>query len=67
LGFAVSGNLLESPVLLPLQTDGPALLTGGAFGPEGGLATTLVTLSACLLLSMLIYRKNTKHSQPNEA
>ncbi|MCS7179707.1 MAG: CPBP family intramembrane metalloprotease, partial [Anaerolineae bacterium] len=46
LGLPVSGMAWEG--LLALPTDGPVLLTGGAFGPEGGLISTAV-----LLLSLL--------------
>ncbi len=47
-GFEVSGNEIESAVVLDLMETGPDLLTGGQFGPEGGLIVT-----AILLLSML--------------
>lgn len=46
LGLPVSGMPWEG--LLGLGTGGPSLLTGGAFGPEGGLLATAV-----LLLSLL--------------
>jgi hypothetical protein len=40
-GFNVSG--ISTPVtVLSIEPTGPALLTGGGFGPEGGLLTTLV-------------------------
>jgi membrane protease YdiL (CAAX protease family) len=41
-GFPVSG-IYERSVLIT-ETDGPAVLTGGAFGPEGGLLATVVLL-----------------------
>jgi membrane protease YdiL (CAAX protease family) len=51
------GNLFGLPVsgmatggsLFNLQATGPDWLTGGAFGPEGGLAVTAVLIIACLL------------------
>lgn len=58
LGFAVSGNLLNGPSLLSLAENGPDLITGGAFGPEGGLANTAVNLIACVVFGWLIIRKN---------
>ncbi len=41
--LSVSGLELEMPGFEPRVT-GPALLTGGAFGPEGGLLVTAVSL-----------------------
>lgn len=43
-GFEVSGNAIESAVVLDLMETGPDTLTGGLFGPEGGLLVTLVLL-----------------------
>lgn len=51
-GFEVSGTLPAGGMLLNLREAGPDPLTGGAFGPEGGLAVTAVLAvgSAFLLL-----------------
>ncbi len=49
-GLAVSGAGVAGGVLFNLRTRGPDLLTGGDFGPEGGLATTAVLLVASALL-----------------
>lgn len=46
LGLPVSGVLRNG--LLAFPTDGPPILTGGPFGPEGGLVVTML-----LLLSLL--------------
>jgi membrane protease YdiL (CAAX protease family) len=48
-GFPVSGDR-ENAALLAIQQGGPALMTGGAFGPEAGL----LGLAAMLLGSLLI-------------
>jgi membrane protease YdiL (CAAX protease family) len=48
-GLAVSGQDVSGGMIFNLMETGPDWLTGGAFGPEGGLATTIV-----LLLSMAI-------------
>lgn len=42
LGFPVSG--MELPSLMTLERGGPALFTGGLFGPEGGLLAPLFSL-----------------------
>jgi membrane protease YdiL (CAAX protease family) len=43
-GFEVSGMAAGGGTLFNLKEAGPDWLTGGAFGPEGGLAVTLVLL-----------------------
>ncbi len=50
-GFEVSGTLPAGGTLLNLMETGPDVVTGGAFGPEGGLAVTvmLVVGSAVLI------------------
>jgi len=48
-GLEVSGQGVSGGMIFNLMETGPDWLTGGAFGPEGGLATTIV-----LLLSMAI-------------
>jgi hypothetical protein len=47
-GFEVSGSGFGGGTLLNLMETGPDWITGGAFGPEGGLAVTAV-----LILGML--------------
>ncbi len=46
-GFEVSGNPVAGGILVNLQEVGPDLITGGPFGPEGGLAVTIVLLIGC--------------------
>jgi hypothetical protein len=45
LGFEVSGNLAPGGTLFNLREVGPDVITGGAFGPEGGLAVTVALLA----------------------
>ena len=58
LGAAVSGRDLGSTRLLDIDPNGPSLMTGGAFGPEGGLAATAATLLGIATL-WLLYRPRT--------
>jgi len=45
-GIAVSGNEAPGGALVRLVPDGPAALSGGAFGAEGSLVVTAVLLTA---------------------
>jgi uncharacterized protein len=54
----VSGNG-DSQGLLDATTSGPALLTGGAFGPEGSLVTVLVGLALTGVFLALAHRRGT--------
>jgi hypothetical protein len=49
-GFAVSGMEIESGTLVDLMEAGPDQITGGLFGPEGGLVVTLVLVLSILLV-----------------
>ena len=64
-GFQVSGNVIQSAIIIDLMETGPDVVTGGLFGPEGGLAVTAVLLLACLTLLWLARRK--KSSPPHPA
>ncbi|HEC34175.1 MAG TPA: CPBP family intramembrane metalloprotease [Chloroflexi bacterium] len=57
LGMPVSGMGWEG--LLALGTGGPALWTGGAFGPEGGLLATVVLLLSLPVLWATTRRRAT--------
>lgn len=50
LGFEVSGADVQTGTLLNLREAGPDWLTGGLFGPEGGLAVTVMLLLASAAL-----------------
>jgi membrane protease YdiL (CAAX protease family) len=43
-GFPVSGGIFSSTTFLAIEQSGPALWTGGAFGPEAGLLGVLAML-----------------------
>lgn len=53
-GFAVSGMQLGSDKLMTVTPTGPELFTGGATGPEGGLATTIVLVLSGLAVLVLV-------------
>jgi membrane protease YdiL (CAAX protease family) len=56
-GFQVSGSSSVGGSLLNLRETGPDIITGGSFGPEGGLAVTLVLLVACAVVIFLSRRQ----------
>ncbi len=51
-GLQVSGTELSGGMLLDLMETGPDWFTGGAFGPEGGLAVTLVLLLGLAVMAL---------------
>jgi len=58
-GLPVSG-LTEFSAGAVAQVSGPPLWTGGAFGPEGGLAATLALVMICLVLQALHRARRTR-------
>jgi membrane protease YdiL (CAAX protease family) len=57
-GLEVSGLMPTSGTLINLKESGPDILTGGAFGPEAGLITTVLYLVTGVIFIMLLKRKN---------
>lgn len=53
LGFAGSGHV--QPSILHTTVQGPVILTGGAFGPEGGLVTLAAEVVGLAVL-LIVYR-----------
>jgi hypothetical protein len=49
-GLEVSGTNTLGGMLFNLQEVGPDLVTGGAFGPEGGLAVTVVLIASIVVI-----------------
>jgi membrane protease YdiL (CAAX protease family) len=49
-GLEVSGSKFGLTTLLNLKEAGPDILTGGAFGPEGGLTVTLMLIIGCVFV-----------------
>ena len=63
-GLQVSGNELSSTLIKTTYTKQHLdMVTGGAFGPEGGLAVTAVTLPLVILLIFLIRKDSKKTSR----
>lgn len=56
-GMHVSGGADTGPLLLDFQETGPDLITGGAFGPEGGLVVTAVLMIGIAILVVLTLRR----------
>ena len=57
-GFPVSGTGQESPSIFSITQHGNTIITGGTFGPEGGLIGTAATLLGMLLIIWWVYRQN---------
>lgn len=56
-GFPVSGIGAEGVSLLSSKVVGPAFMTGGVFGPEGGLVGVAAYLVGFLILRMIKFQK----------
>jgi hypothetical protein len=54
-GAAISGNPVHG--LLDAPISGPAMITGGSFGPEAGLAAIAVCTAAALILLVITIRR----------
>ena len=57
LGFQVSGTGADASIFSFTMGDGPVWLTGGAFGAEGSIITTLVLLVSLVIVYRLGERK----------
>lgn len=65
-GLEVSGSTLKASVFDTAYTSSAKdLMTGGAFGPEGGLAVTIVTVIGIAIVSALLVRKNRLSKKQN--
>jgi membrane protease YdiL (CAAX protease family) len=56
-GFEVSGTSERWSMLLDLRETGPDLITGGPFGPEGGLAVTTMLAIGILGVAVAAHRR----------
>lgn len=55
-GFEVSGGVVPGGTLFDLMEVGPDVITGGSFGPEGGLSVTVVLITGCVIVWLLSRR-----------
>ncbi len=53
-GLEVSGSSVNAGSLMDLELKGSALFTGGKFGPEAGIATTIVLTLGIIILLILV-------------
>ena len=56
-GFEVSGGAVPGGTLFDLMEVGPDAVTGGPFGPEGGLSVTVVLIASCVIVWLLSRRR----------
>ncbi len=57
-GFEVSGQVAPGGTLFNLMEVGPDVVTGGSFGPEGGLSVTAVLIFSCLAVWLAARRRD---------
>ncbi|MFI6389425.1 CPBP family intramembrane glutamic endopeptidase [Nonomuraea sp. NPDC050547] len=62
-GFEVSGTGTGMMAIVDLKENGPDVVTGGLFGPEGGVATTLVLALGIAVLSLGL-RRASRQARP---
>lgn len=61
-GLEVSGNTMNTGSLIQSNLIGSDLITGGSFGPEGGLVVSLVTILSIFLVYRLPWKQATDKS-----
>jgi len=66
-GAAVSGSGRGPAGLLTSHTSGPALLTGGTFGPEASVVAVLVCGAATVALLLAAARRGRLHARPRRS
>jgi membrane protease YdiL (CAAX protease family) len=64
-GLSVSGLYLQSSVLFNLTETGPDWITGGYFGPEGGIIVTLILL--CAMTILIAFSNRDARIRPGDA
>ncbi|PAB61063.1 CPBP family intramembrane glutamic endopeptidase [Anaeromicrobium sediminis] len=59
-GFEVSGNQVDTGTLFKLESVGSNWITGGSFGPEAGIVSTLILMVGIYVLLRLIKKEAQK-------
>lgn len=57
LGLPVSGMILGNVSIIETKVTGPEIITGGSFGPEGGLIVTVILVVASVVVYWRIQKK----------
>jgi hypothetical protein len=57
----VSGLPIRLQAVIQLKEAGPDWLTGGAFGPEGGVGVTLVLVAGIIVV--LLFRRSARQAE----
>lgn len=57
LGLPVSGTIMGKASIIETKLTGPTWITGGAFGPEGGIIVTLILSASILILIRQLIKK----------
>ncbi|MEW9122417.1 MAG: type II CAAX endopeptidase family protein [Thermotaleaceae bacterium] len=58
LGLPVSGSIIGKVSIIETNLTGPAWITGGAFGPEGGIIVTFILLLSIAIVLRLLVKKS---------
>ena len=61
-GLQVSGNEASNTIIKAIYaSDANPLITGGTFGPEGGLATTAISCIGLVIMTILLVAKKNRN------
>lgn len=58
LGLPVSGMIIGNASIIETKLTGPIYITGGNFGPEGGIIVTIIEIIGIIVVARLLMRKH---------
>ncbi len=58
LGLPVSGMIIGNASIIETKLTGPIFITGGSFGPEGGVIVTLIEIISIIVVAKLLIKKH---------